>query len=331
MTGSIPSFALSDYAADKSAFAQALGEAFRVFGFVALTDHGVPDAVIAANYATTKAFFALPDDVKRRYYDPAGGGQGGYTPFGLEGAKDRQIGDLKEFWHTGRDLPHGHPLRALMAETPEVTEVPHFNANARALFAALDAVGQTVLAALALYLGETADFFATRSDIGDSKLRLLHYPPIEDIDTPALRSGAHEDINLITLLVGSGEPGLEVLARDGSWIAVDTIPGTIICNVGDMLQRFTNDVLPSTTHRVINPVGEGRRIERYSSPYFLHLNSDVVIEPLSSCVMAERPARYPPITAHDYLLVRLYEIGLIADLPARLAHETTTHQNIKQR
>lgn len=312
MPASIPSFALSAFYTNKQSFARALGAAFREFGFVALTDHGVPDDVIAANYATTKAFFALPEDVKRRYYDPAAGGQTGYTPFGIEGAKDRQIGDLKEFWHTGPDLPVGHPLAALMLETPEVGEVPGFNANARALFAALDAAGQTVLAALALYLGEAEDFFAKRTDMGDSKLRLLHYPPIDDLDTPALRSGAHEDINLITLLVGSGEPGLEVLARDGSWIAVDTIPGTIICNIGDMLQRYTNDVLPSTTHRVVNPTGAGRLIPRYSSPYFLHLNADVLIEALPSCVTPDRPARYPPITARDYLMERLREIGLVA-------------------
>jgi len=312
---SIPIFALSAFHDDKLGFAQALGAAFRAFGFVGLTAHGVPDAVIAANYATTKAFFALPEAVKRDYYDPAGGGQGGYTPFGIEGAKDQRIGDLKEFWHTGRSLPPGHPLRAFMAETPEVAEVPGFNANARALFAALDLGGQTVLAALALYLGEAEDFFAQRTDMGDSKLRLLHYPPIDDLDTPALRSGAHEDINLITLLVGSGEPGLEVLARDGSWIPVDTIPGTIICNIGDMLQRYTNDVLPSTTHRVVNPIGEGRRVPRYSSPYFLHLNSDVLIEALPSCVTPDRPARYPPITAHAYLMERLREIGLVPSSP----------------
>lgn len=315
MRQSIPSFSLHDYHADKPAFARALGAAFREFGFVALTDHGVPDDVIAANYATTKAFFALPEDVKRRYYDPAVGGQTGYTPFGIEGAKDRAIGDLKEFWHTGPDLPAGHPLAALMLETPEVAEVPGFNANARALFAALDAAGQTVLAALALDLGEAEDYFAHRTDMGDSKLRLLHYPPIDDLDTPALRSGAHEDINLITLLVGSGEAGLEVKARDGSWIAVDTIPGTIICNIGDMLQRYTNDVLPSTTHRVVNPTGAGRLVPRYSSPYFLHLNADVVIEALPSCVTPDRPARYPPITARDYLMERLREIGLVTDQP----------------
>ncbi len=326
MTSVIPRFALSEFAADKIGFARALGEAFRAFGFVALVDHGVPDAVIEANYHTTRAFFALPDEVKRRYFDPAGGGQGGYTPFGREGAKDRQIGDLKEFWHTGRTLPSGHPLGEMIAKTPEVLEAPGFNANARALYAALDAAGQTVLAALALFLGVDEGFFAARSALGDSKLRLLHYPPIADLETPALRSGAHEDINLITLLVGSGEPGLEILARDGGWIAVDTIPGTIICNIGDMLQRFTNDALPSTTHRVVNPVGEGRHIARYSAPYFLHLNSDVVIEALPSCVSPINPARYSPITAYDYLMLRLYEIGLIEKAPAHLANEVVAKQ-----
>jgi isopenicillin N synthase-like dioxygenase len=308
---------------DKPGLARALGEAFCQFGFVALHDHGVPDALIAANYETMTAFFALPDEVKRRYHNPANGGQGGYTPFGLEGAKDRHLGDLKEFWHTGRTLPASHPLHDWMAETPEVAEVPDFNANARTLFSALDSVGQTVLAALALYLGEEERFFRSRTDVGDSKLRLLHYPPIMDLATPALRAGPHEDINLITLLVGSGEPGLEVQTREGTWIAVDTIPGTIICNIGDMLQRLTNDVLPSTTHRVVNPVGEARLISRYSSPYFLHLNADAVIAPLPHCVSPANPRRYPPITARDYLQVRLFEIGLIPELPERLAAEVS--------
>ncbi len=324
---SIPYFALSDFVISKHDFAQALGNAFRDFGFVALTNHGVSDAVINDNYTTSKAFFALPDAAKRCYHDPAGGGQSGYTPFGHEGAKDRQIGDLKEFWHTGRDvpphLPAQHPARALIAKTPEVAEISGFNANSRALFHALDSAGQIVLAALALYLDLPENFFVSRTALGDSKLRLLHYPPIADLNTPALRAGAHEDINLITLLVGAGEPGLEVLAHSAEngvarWIPIDTTPGTIICNIGDMLQRFTNDVLPSTTHRVVNPTGAGRLRSRYSAPYFLHLNSDVVIEALPSCIRGARPARYPPIVAHDYLCVRLHQIGLLKALPERL-------------
>jgi len=321
MTRAIPSFALSQFYDDKLDFARALGDAFCEYGFVALTHHGVAEEVIAANYQTTKAFFALSDPLKRRYYNPANGGQAGYTPFGIEGAKDSQIGDLKEFWHTARELPPGHHLSSHMAETPEVAEISDFNANSRALFHALDAAGQVVLAALAIYLGEAEDFFARRSDMGDSKLRMIHYPPIADLNTPALRSGAHEDINLITLLVGSGEPGLEVRARDGAWIPIATTSGTIICNIGDMLQRFSNAVLPSTTHRVINPLGEGRLLPRYSSPYFLHLNADVVITPLPKCVTIENPVRYAPIAAHDYLLVRLFEIGLIPRLPPHLTQE----------
>ncbi|MGE3770643.1 MAG: isopenicillin N synthase family dioxygenase [Bdellovibrionales bacterium] len=311
MTRKIPTFDLSEFYKDKEGFAQRLGTAYQEFGFVGLTNHGVPDDIIKANYDACKAFFAQPEDIKKRYYNPEGMGQRGYTPFGVEGAKDRALGDLKEFWHTGRDLPADSPYRAIMADNYNVAEVANFDKATRALFASLEGAGDIVLRALAIYLKQPEDFFAAKTNCGNSILRTIHYPPIDDLETPALRAGAHEDINLITLLVGSGEPGLEVQARDGEWIPIDTIPGTIVCNIGDMLQRFTNNVLPSTTHRVVNPTGEGRRIARYSSPFFLHLNPDVVISTLPSCITADRPNAYPePIRANDYLLERLREIGL---------------------
>jgi isopenicillin N synthase-like dioxygenase len=322
MSRSIPSLSLAEFEYDKRGFAERLGTAYQEYGFVGLTNHGVPDTTIAECYTASKTFFAQTTAIKMQYDASGVGGARGYTGFGVEGAKDQALGDLKEFWHFGRDLPAGHPYRTTMPDNKIVTELPDFNARGMALYHALEKAGHTVLAALALYLGEDEGFFTERSAMGNSVLRIIHYPPITDLEPPAVRAGAHEDINLITLLVGSGEPGLEVLARDGEWVPIDTIPGTIVCNIGDMLQRFTNDVLPSTTHRVVNPTGSGRLQPRYSMPFFQHLNPDVVIEPLASCVTPTRPSRYPhPITANDYLTVRLYEIGLIKDLPDHLQHE----------
>ncbi len=144
----------------------------------------------------------------------------------------------------------------------------------------------------------------------DSILRLLHYPPLPG-DIQGVRAGAHEDINAITLLLGAEEAGLEVLDRDGRWLPINPPPGSVVVNIGDMLQRLTNDVLPSTTHRVVNPRTERRGVARYSTPFFLHFAPDYAIRTLPRCVGPDRPDRYPePITARDYLLERLREIKL---------------------
>jgi isopenicillin N synthase-like dioxygenase len=192
-------------------------------------------------------------------------------------------------------------------------ELPKFKDDMLAIYAALDKLGNQVLEALSVYLGQPKDFFRNKVNIGNSILRPLHYPPIIDEDTPSVRAGAHEDINVLTLLVGSREPGLEVLAKDGTWVPVTIIEGAIICNVGDMLQRLTNHVLPSTTHRVVNPPAPFNEKSRYSIPFFLHFNPDVMITPLESCISDENPQRDEPITADDYLMQRLREIGLIKD------------------
>lgn len=218
--------------------------------------------------------------------------------------------DLKEFWHIGREL-EGEPPFAQLLPNVWPQEVPEFKTRMLALYEALDVLGNQVLDALAVYLGQSRDFFRSRVNMGNSILRPLHYPPIVDEGTPSVRAGAHEDINVLTLLVGSREPGLEVLARDGSWIPVTIIEGAIICNVGDMLQRLTNNVLPSTTHRVVNPPAPYSSQSRYSIPFFLHFNPDVLIDPLASCVTSDNLCRYEPITADDYLMQRLREIGLL--------------------
>jgi isopenicillin N synthase-like dioxygenase len=323
----IPTLDLGAFETDRSAFVQKLGAAFKEYGFVGIENHGIPEAVINDAYDVFRDFFALPAATKQRYHLPGKGGARGYTGFGVEGAKDSALGDLKEFWHFGRDLPEAQQKRygAVMPPNLLVSEVPDFNPKGMRLYDALDGVGGVVLRAVALYLGQPEGFFDERIRFGNSILRPIHYPPIADLDTPAVRACAHEDINLITLLVGSGEPGLQIQSRKGEWIPVDTIPGTVVCNIGDMLQRITNDGLPSTTHRVVNPTGAGRREARYSIPFFLHPNPDVVLEVLPGCAGPGNPSRYPkPIVSQDYLTQRLFEIGLIDKLPPHLEAESGT-------
>ena len=296
---------------DRHAFATALGASFRETGFAVITGHPVAETTIDANLAATKAFFALPADTKEKYHDAPGGRQRGYTPFGTENAKGKAQADLKEFWHTGRSLPAGSPYRASMKETPHVSEVPDFDAATHALYTELDLFGRELLKGVALHLGLAEDWFDDKVQFGNSILRLLHYPPQNDPPPEgSVRAGAHEDINVITLLLGAEEAGLEVKHRSGEWLGVNPPPGALVINCGDMLQRYTGGVLPSTTHRVVNPSPDRARFPRYSTPFFLHFNQDFLIEALPGC-LAEGGRAEPAITAQDYLMERLREIGLV--------------------
>ncbi len=307
----IPVLSLQEQAGDPEGFAQAFGGSFQRFGFAVVRDHGVPQDLIERAWALTKAFFDLPEEEKRSYFLPGGGGARGYTPFKTEIAKGAAHVDLKEFWHIGRELAAGHRFGEVMAPNVWPNAPEGFRETFIELFAAFDAAGDKLLSAVARYLGLAPDWFDTAVMDGNSVLRLLHYPPVA-ADAPEVRAGAHEDINLITLLLGAEEAGLELLDRDGKWLAVKPPEGAMVINVGDMLQRLTNHVLPSTTHRVVNPPAERRGHSRYSMPFFLHPAPDFLIETLPGCVSAENPNRYPvPITAHDYLHERLVEIGLI--------------------
>ena len=300
---------LSLAALDADAFAQAIGTSFRDYGFAMVKDHGMDADLIARGWALAKAFFALPEAAKRAYLVPGGAGQRGYTAFGTEIAKGASENDLKEFWHVGRALPAGHPLAGDMPPNIWPHEIDGFEETFAALFAAFDATGARILAGVARYLDLPADWFDAKIDEGNSILRLLHYPPVST-QAPGIRAGAHEDINLITLLLGAEEGGLELLTKTGNWIPATPPPGALVINVGDMLQRLTNHVLPSTSHRVVNPPAERRHLSRYSMPFFLHLEPGVMIEALPQCVTPDNPLREPPITAHDYLHERLREIGL---------------------
>jgi len=302
---------LNDQAADPQAFAQAFGASFQRYGFAVVADHGIDEALIDRAWALTKALFEQPTEYKDRFLLPGKGGARGYTKFGVEIAKDATLHDLKEFWHVGRDLPPGHRYRDHMPDNVWPDRPQGFRETFQALFAEFDAVGLKLLSAIARYLGLAPDWFEDPVDQGNSVLRLLHYPPVP-ADAPGVRAGAHEDINLITLLLGAEEAGLELLDRDGRWLPIKPPAGAMVVNVGDMLQRLTNHVLPSTTHRVVNPPPERRGRARYSMPFFLHLRSDFEIRTLPQCVTPDTPDRYPdPILADAYLSQRLREIGLI--------------------
>jgi len=308
----VPTLDIRRYDTDRDAFVAELGQAYREFGFCCISGHGIARELIDGAYDAFQRFFALPTDTKLAYHVPGSGGARGYTPYKVETAKGSQYADLKEFWHIGREIPRDSVFAGVMPPNLWPAEVPGFRDYGYGLYQALDALGSRVLRALALHIGEREDFFDDKTDAGNSILRPIHYPPIDEgADMPNVRAGAHEDINFITLLVGASAEGLEVLSH-GRWLPITTEGDAIVVNIGDMLQRLSNHVFPSTSHRVVNPPNANARKPRYSVPFFLHPNPDVVLDPLASCITPDNPRRYDTsITAHEYLMQRLREIKLI--------------------
>lgn len=307
---SIPTLDLTDFERDPSAFAAQVGGALHDLGFFALENHGVDQSLIRAAYDAVEQFFLLPEEQKRAYEDPELKGQRGFTHFGREHAKDHPTPDLKEFWHAGRELAPDHPLFSSYPGNIWPSEVPEFRRALTELYQQLDACAAKLLEAVALYLEEPRDRIREMARDGNTILRVIHYPPVPDEAPPAaLRAAAHEDINLITLLCEATAGGLELLTREGTWLPVQALPGQIIVDSGDMIQNLTNGLLRSTTHRVTNP--DNHRERRFSMPFFVHPRTEVDLTPLPGCV--ERTGgvrRFPAITAGDYLLQRLREIGL---------------------
>ena len=310
-TDHIASVSLRDAERDPRSFAEKLGRSFEDYGFAIIADHGIPEELIHRAEDKAKAFFALPDDVKRKYLIEGSGGARGYTPFGIETAKGARAHDLKEFWHVGRDLPEGHAFRNHMPDNVWPEEVPSFKDTFQELYASFDKAGLQILKAIARFLAIDEDYFIDTVRDGNSVMRLLHYPPIEGEPGSHVRAGAHEDINTITLLLGAEEAGLELQTKDGRWIPVSPKPGELVVNIGDMLQRLTNGQLRSTSHRVVNPPRERWGHSRYSMPFFLHFRSDFLIEALPGTVPVGEQPKWPPITANDYLQERLREIKLV--------------------
>ena len=307
----IASVSLLESGRDPAGFAEKIGQSFERFGFGIISDHGIPPGLIGRAEEKAKAFFALPEEVKRAYHIAGGGGARGYTPFGIETAKGQKSHDLKEFWHVGRELAAGHRFRGHMPDNVWPQEIESFRDTFRELYDTFDRTGLKILKAIARYLEIDEDYFVDTMRDGNSVLRLLHYPPIDGEPGSHVRAGAHEDINTITLLLGAEEAGLELLTAEGRWIPVSPNPGELVVNIGDMLQRLTNGLLRSTTHRVVNPPPERRGFSRYSMPFFLHFRSDFRIEALPGTVPPGEQPKWPPCTADEYLQERLREIKLV--------------------
>ncbi len=297
-------------AEERSAFVKSLGRAFHEIGFVGVINHGIPKELINGYYEASRQFFSLPVEVKRKYEVPGLAGQRGYTSFGKEHAKQSEVADLKEFFQLGQEVSDNDPIKSEYPDNVSVFEAPEFSRLGRELYTAFEKAGAELLKAIAIYLDLGEDYFNQKIRNGNSILRSIHYPPITQEPESAIRAEQHEDINLITLLVGASAGGLQLLTMDNEWVSIMPEENEIVINVGDMLQRLTNNYLKSTTHRVVNPPRELWHLPRLSIPFFLHPRSTMDLTCLDKCVTEERPLEYEPITAGEYLNERLREIGL---------------------
>lgn len=295
---------------EKNKFVQDLGDAYEKIGFVAVKNHGIPDALIEQLYSRVKEFFSLPLDIKKKYEIPELAGQRGYTSFGKEHAKGSETPDLKEFFQFGQTVNSNHPLKKEYPENVYVKDIGDFNEIFQKSFRAFEESGKQLLKAIALYLNLKEDYFDEYVTEGNSIVRAIHYPPITQEPKSAIRAEQHEDINLITLLVGASADGLQILSRENTWVPVTGLPEQIVVNVGDMLQRLTNNKLKSTTHRVVNPPKDLWHTSRFSIPFFLHPKSSMSLAALEGCIDSNNPKAYEDVTAGEYLDERLREIGL---------------------
>lgn len=311
----IPSVDLNDFISNdparKQKFVNEIGKAYEDIGFVALKGHFLSDELVDKLYKSVKDFFALPTEIKRKYEVEGIGGQRGYTSFGKEHAKDKPEGDLKEFWHFGQYVDETEKHKYDYPDNVDVEEVPEFNTAGKETYQQLEKTGIYVLRALALYLGLDEYYFDDKVKNGNSILRPIHYPPIQEEPKGAVRAGAHGDINLITLLMGASAGGLQVLRKDGVWVDAIAEPDELVINVGDMLSRHTNNKLKSTIHQVVNPPREEWGKPRYSIPFFMHPVSEMKLDVLENCVDENNPKQFDDITAGEFLTQRLREIGLI--------------------
>ena len=310
----IPSVDLADFLSDdpnrKQNFVNEIGSAYEDIGFVSLRNHFLDDALVSNLYKEVKAFFALDIAKKKKYEIEGLGGQRGYVSFGKEHAKGKKEGDLKEFWHFGQEPSADANLSETYPENVHVEELPDFNETGMKAYRMLEKTGIYVLRALALYIGVDEFYFDHWASNGNSILRPIHYPPITQEPKGAVRAGAHGDINLITLLMGASSGGLQVLRKDGQWINAIPEEDELVINVGDMLERHTNNKLRSTIHRVTNPPKEQWDSPRFSIPFFMHPRGDMDLSCMDLCVDEQHPKSFEDITAGDFLTQRLIEIGL---------------------
>ena len=313
----IPSLDLADFKSldpkRKKYFVDELAKAFKNFGFVAVKNHGFTEEQSTKLYRVVKDFFSLPVDIKMKYDLEGFAGQRGYTGKGKEHAKGRSVGDLKEFYHVGQEVEDEDPIKEQYPDNVWPAELPEFKTYSLKAYKTLENAGKEILRAIALFLRLNADFFDQKVQNGNSILRPIHYFPInnpDEVPEDAVRAAEHGDINLITLLMGASAEGLQVLRKDSKWIPIEALPDQIIVNVGDMMERLTNNILKSTLHRVVNPTKEKMGESRYSIPFFMHPRSEMDLNCLENCIDSNHPKQFADISAGDFLEERLREIGL---------------------
>ena len=299
MSNLIPELSFKDIEKGDTYSINLLNDALSNHGFFSITEHGLSNELIKNCYKSSIDFFNLDFETKNTYSSVGSKGARGYTPKGIETAVGEKIADQKEFWHHGPVIDDTYDKK--IPKNIMIKEIKDFNKHFDSLYSELHLIGSRVLKVIALSLGLQQDYFDLWIEKGNSLLRSIHYPPVDSYSNPH-RARAHEDINLITLLIGAEEGGLEVLSKDGSWIKVAPSSDAIVCNIGDMMQLVTDKKLKSTTHRVIQDK-ETESKPRYSIPFFLHPAPSILLK----SVFRENDKG---VLADDFLDKRLKEIKL---------------------
>jgi isopenicillin N synthase-like dioxygenase len=308
----VPVLSLKHYHSSKKEeqkeFVDALYNSFKEYGFVVIKDHNIPKELMTKAYKMQEELFKLPEEVKKKFF-LNNGGQRGYTPFGSENAKGYSVKDLKEFWHIGREYKPEEAEYTMYPHNVWVPELTNFKETFTELYDLLEKTGNDVLEALTYNLDVEKDFFKVRTYNGNTVMRLLHYPPVPDhLEPNQIRAQAHSDIDLLTTLIAAQGSGLQLLDKNGKWLDIQANPDEIVINMGDMLSRITNDVLPSTIHRVVNPADPTKNTSRYSLPCFFHPRHGVMLQELPK--FKGQGKKYPDIESDEFLQQRLKEIGL---------------------
>ena len=299
MNKQIPELSFVDIEKGDSNSINILSDALEDHGFFSITEHGLSNELVDKCYQLSKQFFDLEYEIKNKYSSVGSKGARGYTPKGIETAVGENVPDQKEFWHHGPVVDDTFDQK--IPKNIIIEEMPEFNKYYDELYLELHKIGSRVLSVIALSLDIDKNFFTPWIEKGNSLLRSIHYPPVDSNLNPH-RARAHEDINLITLLIGAEEGGLEVLNKDGSWIKVSPSSEAIVCNIGDMMQLVTDKKLKSTTHRVIqDKLTESK--PRYSIPFFLHPAPSINLKSIFR-------DSDDGILANDFLDQRLKEIKL---------------------
>ncbi len=276
-----------------------LQSALSSHGFFSIIDHNLSESLIKACYRSSQDFFSLRLDNKLKYHFKNLKGARGYTPNGIETAVGENIADQKEFWHHGPAVDKSFDSR--IPSNVLIDEIPSFNNVYDDLFHNLNRIGSKLLSVIAMSLKLDSHFFDSWIDKGNSLLRSIHYPPVASTNNQ-FRARAHEDINLITLLIGAEQGGLEIKNNNNEWIKVSPSSKAIVCNIGDMMQKITDGRLKSTTHRVIN-YDLNNSQSRYSIPFFLHPSPNTLLKSIYD--HADEG-----VLAHDFLEERLKAIKL---------------------